>query len=113
MENEINVLLEAIASDYLSWQERCSEVGKRPRTEIDARMFDEFVSRLSIEEGSKYIKIVSNGSVWGFINKGNKKFKVGDILKAASWRAPALNKARGNILEGGYDIKWTGPNYLI
>ena len=24
---------------------------------------------------------------------------VGDVLKAAGWRTPALNKARGNILE--------------
>ena len=111
MEKEIKVLCEAIVSDYLSWQLRCS--AGAPRTEIQARMYDEFANGVRIEEGSKYIKIICGTSVWGFINKGNKKFKVGDILKAASWRAPAVNKARGNILEGGYDIKWTGPNYLI
>jgi len=37
---------------------------------------------------------------------------MGDILKPASWRAPAKNSARGNVLEGGYAIQWTGPLYL-
>ena len=38
-------------------------------------------------------------------------FKVGDILKAAGYRAPALNKARGNIFES-YSVAWTGPHYI-
>ena len=37
--------------------------------------------------------------------------KRGDILKAASWNAPATNKARGNIFEE-YTVQWTGPLYL-
>ena len=43
---------------------------------------------------------------------GQPMFKKGDILKAASWSAPAKNRARGNILEGNYPIQWTGPLYL-
>ena len=39
-------------------------------------------------------------------------FKMGDILKASSWRAPAKNRARGNVLEADYSIQWTGPLYL-
>ena len=77
----------------------------------------------SLKEGSKYIKIISNGnggyntSVWGFINKSNKKFQYGDILKAKSWASPATNSARGNLLEG-YDVQARpmriyGPDYLI
>ncbi len=53
--------------------------------------------------------------VWGFIVKTDtdKKFRKGDILKAASWAAPARNKARGNILEGDFSwVRWTGPEYL-
>jgi hypothetical protein len=42
----------------------------------------------------------------------DKKFKKGDILMAAGWNAPARNAARGNILDGGYDINWTGACYL-
>jgi hypothetical protein len=35
--------------------------------------------------------------------------KEGDILKCASWKAPALNFIRGNILEGNYgNCRWTG-----
>ena len=54
-----------------------------------------------------------------FINVANSKFAVGDVLKAAGWAAPALNKPRGNILEG-YEIgvahkthRIFGPDYLI
>ena len=74
----------------------------------------------SMKEGSKYIKIIAEGnqkSVWGFVNKSNKKFQYGDILKAKSWASPATNSARGNILEG-YDVlarpmRIYGPDYLI
>jgi hypothetical protein len=51
--------------------------------------------------------------VWGFIVKEDGgKFRKGDILKAAGWNAPATNSARGNIIDGGYSIQWTGPMYL-
>ena len=52
---------------------------------------------LTTEVGSRYIKIVRNeqnatgGSVHCFVDKNN-----GDVLKAASWRAPAKG-ARSNI----------------
>ena len=74
--------------------------------------------------GKKYIKVFEcregdPRSVWGFINVANPKFAVGDVLKAAGWAAPALNKPRGNILEG-YEIgvahkthRIFGPDYLI
>ena len=68
---------------------------------------------MSVKEGKKYIKIIRDRSVWGFIVKENfKHFRKGDILKAAGYNAPALNQARGNILDGGYTIQWTGPLYL-
>ena len=68
---------------------------------------------MRITEGKKYIKIIRENSVWGFIVKEDfKHFRKGDILKAAGFNAPALNRARGNILDGGYSIAWTGPHYL-
>lgn len=110
MEKQIEALIEAINADYYEWQ--CA--GGKPRTEIQARMYDEFVRGIRIEEGRKYIKIVKQGSVWGFIQKEDdaKGFRKGDILKAAGFNAPARNKPRGNILDGGYQIRWTGPYYL-
>ena len=75
-----------------------------------------------IKEGQKYIKIgrVSDhtqgrmGQVWGFVvnTDTDSKFKKGDLLKAAGFNAPARNAARGNVLEGGFGIRWTGPLYL-
>jgi len=111
MQKEIEKLIEAINADYYDWQ-NC-RMGPENRTEIQARMYDEFVNPLRVEEGRKYIKIIKQGSVWGFIQKeDDAKFRKGDILMAASFAAPARNKARGNILDGGYAIRWTGPLYL-
>lgn len=112
MQKEIEKLIEDINADYYDWQ-NC-RMGEAGRTEIQAKMYDEFVNQVRVEEGSKYIKIVKQGSVWGFIVKTDKDkmFRKGDILKAAGFNAPARNKARGNILDGGYQIRWTGPYYL-
>ena len=112
MEKQIEALIEAINADYYDWQ-NC-RMAPENRTEIQAKMYDEFVQALRIEEGRKYIKIIKQGSVWGFIQKEDdaKGFRKGDILLAAGYNAPARNKARGNILDGGYKIRWTGPYYL-
>jgi len=108
MEHAINQLFDAIGRDFSDWNARGG------RTDKD--FHGEMVDMLTVEEGSKYLKIVktdSQVSVWGFIVKQDgPKFKAGDILKAASWKKPARNKARGNILDGGYSIRWTGPEYL-
>ena len=87
--------------------------------EVTAKMRLEFATGIEMTYGSKYIKIVTgkhggNTSVWGFVvnTDKDKKFKKGDLLKAAGWAAPARNAARGNILDGGYPINWTGPLYL-
>ena len=79
-------------------------------------MQKEFAEGWVIKYGQKYIKILTRkgGSVWGFIvnTDNDKKFKKGDLLKAAGYNAPARNGARGNVLDGGFDIQWTGPLYL-
>ena len=75
----------------------------------------------TFKAGRKFCKIIitdGNGgdrSVWGFINLTHDKFKTGDVLKAAGWAAPALNHARGNIVDG-YSIdarRMYGPNYMF
>ena len=66
-----------------------------------------------VTEGRRYMKVVRDRSVTAFIVKEDfKHFKKGDVLKASSWNAPALNRARGNVIDGMYPIQWTGPLYL-
>ena len=72
----------------------------------------EFKNGLDYKKGSKYIKVIrkdNQTSVHSFIvnTDKDKKFKYGDILKAASWNAPARNFARGNVF-GEYKTRWTG-----
>ena len=80
------------------------------------RMKEEFAESIAYLPGNKYLKVIKKlghqTMVWGFINLGNPNFKEGDLLKANGWRAPALNKPRGNIFDNNYVINWTGPKYL-
>lgn len=71
---------------------------------------------LTFKKGSKFMKIQSGGSVWGFVSMYDGEFqgipiKKGDLMKPASWRAPAKH-SRGNIFDGTAKYKWTGPEYL-
>lgn len=116
MYEAMDKLFDAIAQDFASWRSRGEYGGPND--------YSEFLNNLDIEEGRKYLKVTSKqGSqtmVWGFIVKedeepkaGKWNFKAGDILKAASWSAPARNKPRGNILQGDFSwVRWTGPEYL-
>ena len=70
-----------------------------------------------VEEGRSYIKIIRGHTAHCFVVKketvrNNKVFKVGDILKPASWKAPTMNAPRGNVFEEGSLMNWTGPLYL-
>lgn len=71
---------------------------------------------LTVKHGRSYSKIITmrdgrESCVWGFVVRKEGKFKYGDILKAASWKAPAMNHARGNIFTGFSGAQWTGPTY--
>lgn len=103
MKTEINQYLDFIRTNYSNWMNQSP-------SDIRNRMIQEFIESVRIEEGSKYIKVITGTSVHSFIVKqDNGKFKTGDILKAASWSAPAKNFSRGNILTKNYgQISWTG-----
>ena len=108
IDDGINNMLDAAAHDY-------SKKGFTYRTS------DDFRSKFMIAVGNKYIKIGRKsdyngkmGQVWAFVvnTDDDKLFKRGDVLKAAGFNAPARNAPRGNVLEGGFNINWTGPEYL-
>jgi len=107
MNTEMTALIENIKEDYLNWTTRCA---KGTLSEINKTMIADFNEKITFKMGNKYIKVVTNNTVWGFVvnTDNDKKFKKGDILKAAGYAAPARNFARGNIIEGGYTIRWTG-----
>jgi len=103
-ETGITQLIEKAKADYLAW---CGPRANEPHVAI---MIEQYNDGFRIDEGSKFVKIVSRDSVHCFVSKGNfGKFRRGDILKAASWRQPAKNFARGNVIDGTFDcIRWTG-----
>lgn len=70
---------------------------------------------ITYKEGRRYIKLISSTDginarrVYCFIDKTN-----GDILKAATWKAPAKH-ARGSIYDadhGASSVNHYGANYL-
>ena len=85
------------------------------KSDTTAKMNVDYAENFTITYGKKYIKITEKGGgVKAFVVgvDNDKVFKKGDILKPAGYNAPARNAARGNILDGGYPINWTGPLYL-
>lgn len=81
---------------------------------------------MSVKNGQKFAKLIIHGStqrsVHSFVvlqdftagkSAGGKSFKQGDILMSAGWNAPALNHARGNILDLEYgDTSAYGAGYI-
>ena len=87
--------------------------GKKELSGYSKEQVDSWDDKTKTKVGQKYIKIVHDTGVFGFVNiHDNGRFKKGDIFKAAGYNKPALNSARGNVLEGNYYIQWTGPLYM-
>ena len=103
----INDYLDFIMDDYVDWCGRAN-IGSKQMSE----------SKWVAEEGRKYIKIIhekvggTQRSVHSFIVKeATKKFGVGDVLMAASWKAPAMNFARATVFDtDSFEgrIRWSG-----
>jgi len=105
----IQNMIQGAKDDYI----RMSTSGGKELTGYSKDQVDKWENLFRVETGKKYIRVVRENGVFCFIvREDSGKFKKGDILKAAGYRAPARNSARGNVLTGNYAIQWTGPLYL-
>ena len=114
-DSSVSTLLENIKVDYANWGSDIDKLDE-PQKSIRLKMIDEFNKGLNIKSGKKYDKVIAGSSVWGFIAKDDGvhkgiPHKMGDVFKAAGWRAPA-KWARGSISSSDKFYTWTGPNYL-
>jgi len=86
--------------------------------DYDSKSSNKFIE-FNYEYGRKYVHVMMHHVGEFSVNQrsshswimmdDDKKFKRGDILKSATWRGPARNFGRGNIICGGYKhIKWAG-----
>ena len=88
---------------------------KRLKYYTTANMVNQYQD-LVVEIGNKYIRLWVGTGCWGFISRvdGDLKgapIKKGDLLKPATWKAPAKH-ARGNIIDGTARYSTYGPEYL-
>ena len=102
----------------LTFNEAMDNLLVKIQEDYDKRSYGGKNMNLSLKKGRKFIKVVHDNSVWGFVSlvDGEHKgapIKVGDIMKAAGWRAPAKH-SRGSIFDKEFhkSFSWTGPNYL-
>ena len=103
-----NMMLGA-KDDYI----RMSTSGGKELTGYSKEQVDNWDNKTKVSMGKKYIKIVQDTGVFAFVMKEDSgHLKKGDVLKAAGYNKPALNSARGNVLNGNYHIQWTGPLYM-
>ena len=105
VDSALDGLVEDIHKDYAKWSSKVEYTSGIERVNI------------TIKPGRKFIKIIRDNSVWGFVAKSDGMhkgvpMKTGDVLKAAGWASPAKH-TRGNIFDGKQNyFSWTGPNYL-
>ncbi len=67
------------------------------------------LTKFTMTMGTRYVKVMRDNSAHAFVDREN-----GDVLKPASWRAPAKH-ARGNIFDdknGLGSMNEYGPEYL-
>jgi len=113
-------LIVGIGKDYDNWNGLGRDwfASDESMKQIKEESSVKFKKTLYVKSGIKFDKVIHGTSVWGFVAKkaGVHKripYNVGDVFKAASWRAPA-KWARGSIFDDNQNwFRWTGPDYLI
>jgi hypothetical protein len=90
-----------LQQDYENWQSKPSPLNN---------VANEHRLNIHFNRGSKFFKVVVNRAAHSFVCRvAHDKWKVGDILKASSWAAPAKNFTRGNVLNRDVkNARWSG-----
>jgi len=92
------------------------KVNEKRKSEWELRFNYKHYEPLKVQKGSKFVKLIGDHSVWGFVSmfdgfhKG-VQIKKGDLMKAQSWSQPAKH-SRGNIFDGTDKWEYYGPVYL-
>jgi hypothetical protein len=123
MEIAVDSLIKDIEENYRTWHKSVNhydhKLDDEGLSDYDKERIAKFNDEIRVEIGSKYTKIFTGTSIWGFIVneddsvkciKSGNYFSRGDLLKAASYKAPARNFARGNIRLGNM-VKTRMPEY--
>ena len=100
---------------FEKWLDEANEVcRKQHEAQFDNLTYDP----LFYTKGKNYVKIMRKSGaqtfVWAFVSmvdNPKKNERVGDLLKPASWKAPAKH-ARGNIFDGTAKYGQYGPVYM-
>jgi hypothetical protein len=113
MEIAVDSLITDIKENYKVWHKSVNHYNHKlddnGLSDYDKERIAKFNDEIRVEIGSKYTKIFTGSSIWGFIVNENNTVKCiksgnyftrGDLLKPASYKAPARNFARGNIRLG-------------
>lgn len=93
-----------IQDDYDAWTVKARANGYVPSFFVIYKSTRKYIKFITTSHGSPSVHS------W-IVLEDDGKFKRGDILKAASWKTPALNFARGNIFDIAYPrVTWTGAS---
>ena len=106
MQNEIQTLIQKCKADYTKFV-TASDRGTPDPDSYFGKTLANFENSFTVKEGSKYIKLIRGGGVWGFIvnTDNDKKFVKGDILKAAGYNAGSAAGKKYSPHGGGFDKK--------
>jgi hypothetical protein len=110
----IPAFCEAMANDYATWSDRAARGLPANRMLFDLDMGKKFIRVWSRHEDSGSSRsahsfIVMEDCTVKTVKGTPLNLRAGDILKVATWKAPALNFVRGNVLDKNYgNCKWTG-----
>ena len=66
MQEQIQTLLQSIKQDYIDWT---TQDGKKEMSSYSQGQVDNWDSMMEVKPGKKYIKIIRERGVWGFIVK--------------------------------------------